>query len=113
VGFVTAGVGALVLGGGAITGIMAKGKESDAKKKCNDEKVCDPSAEGMFDDASSLAKTTNILLISGGVVTAAGIGLVIAGYSSKPKEEQPTARRLTIVPVLGQNAGGIFASGTF
>jgi hypothetical protein len=112
IGFITGGVGVAVLGAGVVTGLMANSKEKDAKSHCDANKVCEPSAEAMFDDASSLAKTTNILLIGGGVLTAAGVGLVIVGVSSKPKEQQ-TARHLTLVPVLTGTSGGIFASGTF
>jgi hypothetical protein len=112
IGYITGGVGVAVLGAGVVTGLMANSKEKSAKDKCDANKVCDPSAEQLFDDAAGLAKTTNILLISGGVLTAAGVGMVILGVTSKPKEQQ-TGRRFTLVPVLSANAGGVFASGTF
>lgn len=115
VGFITAGVGVAALGGGLVTGLMANSKENEANGMCGggDRPAtdCDPEAKALFEDAQSLAKTTNILLIGGGVVAAAGIGLVIAGYSMTPSEKSTAS--LTIVPVLTGNAGGIFASGSF
>jgi hypothetical protein len=109
-GFVTAGVGVLALGGGVVTGLMAKSKESDATGACDANKVCPTAAESSFDDAASLARTTNILLIGGGVLTAAGLGMVVFG---RPSSEAPKAARVTLVPVLSSNAGGVFASGRF
>jgi hypothetical protein len=113
VGFVTAGVGVLGLGGGIVTGLMAKSKESNAKDKCDANKVCDPSAEPLFADARSLAKTSTVLWIGGGAVTAIGAGLVIYGYTSGKPQEKQTGSRVTLYPVLTGNAGGVFASGTF
>ncbi len=45
VGFVTAGVGLLALGGGVVTGVMSKSKESNAKSKCDDSHQCYPEAQ--------------------------------------------------------------------
>jgi hypothetical protein len=109
-GFVTAGVGVLALGGGVVTGLMAKGKESDATGACNADKVCPTAAESSFDDAASLARMTNILLIGGGVLGAAGLGMIVFG---RPSSEAPQAARVTLVPVLSSGAGGVFASGRF
>jgi hypothetical protein len=98
------------LGGGVVTGLMAKGKESDATGACNADKVCPTAAESSFDDAASLARMTNILLIGGGVLGAAGLGMIVFG---RPSSEAPQAARVTLVPVLSSGAGGVFASGRF
>ncbi|MGC4091199.1 MAG: hypothetical protein QM756_25645 [Polyangiaceae bacterium] len=109
-GFITLGVGALALGSGIITGIMERGKESDFKAKC-ENKVCDPSAASLKDEAATLATTTNILLIGGGVVAAAGLGMVIFGHPPA-NSEQPSASA-KIVPLVWSHGGGVFASGAF
>ncbi len=112
VGFVTAGVGVLALGGGAITGLMSKSKESAAKDKCDPvTKNCDLSAQPLFDDASSFAKTATVLFIGGGVLTAAGIGMIVLGHPTT--EHETPAARLSIVPLFAGNAGGFVAAGSF
>lgn len=111
VGFITTGVGLLALGGGVVTGVMSKSKESNAKGKCDESRQCYPEAESMFHSASQLANATTILLISGGVCAAAGITLVVLGGSSSASAEQ--ARSLELVPVLSTSTSGLIAIGRF
>lgn len=114
VGFVTAGVGVLALGGGVVTGLLSNSKENDARDQCRKESgstVCPQSAKKDFDAASSLAGVTNVLLIGGGVLTVAGVSMVIFGG---PKTEAfPTAARLELVPVVSPGLSGFVAAGTF
>ena len=113
VGFVALGVGGAALIGGVVTGIMAKGKEDDATSRCVD-KVCPSSAEKDFDSASSLAGISTALYIGGGVLAAAGVGLVVFGGGGK--ESPPAAARapkLELSPYLGPTGAGVFASGAF
>jgi hypothetical protein len=114
VGFVTAGVGVLALGGGVVTGLMSNGKEDDARSRCrerNGTTQCPESARDDFDSASSLAGVTNVLLIGGGVLTAAGVGMIIFGG---PKAEAaPAAARLELTPVLSPGLSGFVAAGSF
>ncbi len=114
VGFVTAGVGVLALGGGIVTGLMSSSKESDAKDKCreaNGTTFCPESVKDDFDSASSLAGVTNVLLIGGGVLTAAGVGMIIFGG---PKTETaPAAARLELSPILSPGLSGFVAAGSF
>ncbi len=112
VGFVAAGVGVALLGGGAVTAVMQSNKESDADKLCDEvTRVCDPKAEGLLEDAKSLARTTNILLVSGGAVTLVGIGLIVFGG---PGSASPSAQgSFHVTPLLGGNFGGFVASGKF
>jgi hypothetical protein len=111
VGFVTAGVGLAIVGGGVVTGIMAKSKENDVDEKCQaTPDHCDPALKPTLDSAASLAKVTNVLLIGGGVVTLVGVGMAIFGGKSSAQ----TARaNVTFVPVLGSNTGGVVATGSF
>ena len=111
--FVVAGALIAGLGGGIVTGLMSNSKEKSAQAKCNSvTKVCDPSAEPLFDDARTFADASTVLLIGGGALTAVGIGLIIGGYASSPSSEQ-TAQHLQLVPVLSGNSGGVVAMGTF
>jgi hypothetical protein len=113
VGFIAAGVGGAALIGGVVTGIMAKGKEDDALAQC-EGKVCATGAEKDFDSASSLAGISTALYIGGGVLAAAGVGLIVFGGGRK--ESAPaTARapKLELSPYFGPSGGGVFASGAF
>jgi hypothetical protein len=114
VGFVTAGVGAAALVGGVVTGLMAKGKESDATDQCTADKVCPTSAEADFDSASSMATVSTVLYIGGGVLAAAGVGMIVFGGGGK--ESAPAAARgprLELSPYVGATGAGVFARGSF
>ena len=111
-GFVTAGVGVLALGTGAIVGILAKGKDSDARDTCIDSGsglVCPESAQDKFSSAKSQGSLANVLMIGGGVFAAAGVGMIIWGG---PKE-QPATARLKLSPMLDARQAGLFAQGAF
>ena len=99
VGFITAGVGIATLAGGVVTGLMANSKEKRAKDQCDANNVCDPSAEPLFDDASSLAKTSTVLLIGGGALSAVGAGMVACRFNLACAMNEGSAKR---IPYLSQ-----------
>jgi hypothetical protein len=114
VGFVTAGVGVLALGGGVITGLITRGKENTARDECRDGAngtECPASVKADFESAQSLATVTNVLLISGGVLAAAGVTMIVIGGPTT--EKAPPAARLKLVPVVSPQASGLFATGSF
>lgn len=118
IGYSTAGVGVAALVGGVITGVLAKSKESDAADSCING-ICAEATEDEFDSAADLAMISNILFISGGVLAATGVTLVIVGAGQGSSEAalaprslhaQRAARpRLAVTPTLG----GLVASGHF
>ncbi|MFZ5891315.1 MAG: hypothetical protein ACOY0T_09715 [Myxococcota bacterium] len=108
-GLVTTGVGLALLGGGFVVGANMRSKEDEADKLC-DNMTCDPRAEGLYQDAESLAKTANALFISGGVVTAVGVGLVIFGG---PSSKQASSKPFRVTPVFSGGLNGLVASGSF
>jgi len=111
VGYVTAGVGVAALAGGVVSGLIAKGKESDAKAECIGT-ICRTSTEAKFNSASSMATVANILLIGGGVLSAGGIGLIVLGG---PKSEPEKSARVTLrmLPALGRDGAALWAAGSF
>ena len=111
IGFVTAGVGVAALAGGVVTGLLVKSKESDAKAMCRDL-LCPESAGAKFDSAQSLATVTNVLLIGGGALTAAGVGMIVFGG---PKREAPQAAGVSVrlSPVVARDGALLWASGSF
>jgi hypothetical protein len=115
VGFITAGVGAAALAGGLVTGLMAKGKESDATDQCSDDKLCPAAAEADFDSASSLAGVSTVLFIGGGVLAAAGVGMIVFGGGGGKEAPPQAARapRLELSPFVGPSGAGVFARGAF
>jgi hypothetical protein len=114
VGFIAAGVGGAALVGGVVTGLMAKSKDKKATDACNEQKVCPTSASADFDSAKSLATVTNVLFIGGGVLAAAGVGLIIVGgKSSGENPKSASAPRLRLTPVAGADGAGFFATGSF
>lgn len=116
-GFVAAGVGgAALIGGVVFRFVLAPSKADDAKGQCRDtDNVCPESAEADFDSANSMGTVGGVLMIGGGVLAAAGVGLIIAGSSSGSEQaalvEPKTRLRLT--PAIGANGGGVWATGTF
>ena len=128
IGYGTAGVGVLALGGGVITGVLAKNKEEQAKENCLGT-VCPEVDESKKNSAQSLATTANVLFIAGGVLAATGITLVIVGGPAKAKttaqltpgpQLTPGSRRapepertLQLSPGVAAGGGALFLSGTY
>lgn len=108
IGYATAGVGLLALGGGAVAGLLAKSNESKAKEGCSG-KICPSSGASQRDSARSLATTANVLFIAGGVLAATGVTLVVLDGSETKKE----AARLELTPGFGPGGGALFARGSF
>ncbi len=97
VGFVVTGVGVGALGGAVLLGLSA----NSARDAYNGT----PS-QGTYDHAKSLESTTNVMFIAGGVLTAAGVGLVI-WQSTKGHEQKQPGVALRAAP------GGLWAEGSF
>jgi hypothetical protein len=92
---------------------MAKSADKEATGACTNA-VCPLSAEKDFDSAQSLATITNVLFIGGGVLAAAGVGLIIVGGKSSGENPQAAAApRLRLTPVAGAGGAGLFATGSF
>lgn len=102
-GFILAGVGAVGLGVGAVTGLMAIGSAGTVRDSCNrttTPAVC-TSQEGL--DAMSSGSTQSTLstvgFVAGGTLLAAGIVMIVVA----PKGDKKTA----IAPMMGPGAGGV------
>ncbi len=115
-GFVTAGVGVAALASGIVVGLMAKGKESDAKSDaknvCHDL-ICPTSAETKFNSAQSLATVSNILLIGGGVLAAGGVGMIILGGPKSGEAPKTAHATFRLLPTVGRDGGALWAAGSF
>jgi hypothetical protein len=87
IGLVVAGVGVVGVALGAVFGLQASSKWSDAKEKCSDYPFgCGDDGVSMADDAKSAATISTIGFIAGGVCLAGGAALwLTAGSSSDDK----------------------------
>jgi len=107
-GWITLGVGAAALIGGAVTGGMALSKNAELEDSCDGTScgaLVDPELEEKRDN---LALATDILLPAGGVIAGAGLILLIVdaakGKSEKAGEAEANAR---VLPMLGTRGAGV------
>lgn len=109
VGVVTAGVGVLALAGGAITGLSASAKFTKLESDCPVRSSCTVAdLEQRKSSIQRLDTATNILLIGGGILVAAGVGLTILAPSPKGNG------RTVALSVLPFSSGGhVSLSGSF
>jgi hypothetical protein len=114
VGYVVGGLGLVAVGAGVFVGSGAKDKESQARGKCDNRPItgftCPESVRGDFESAQSQARTANVLLIAGGVVAAAGVGMILFGG---PKNTEQSSATLQLSTILGPRDAGLFATGSF
>ncbi len=100
-GLVIGGVGIVGLGAGAIFGVQASSKWSDAKSKCSDYPYgCTPEAQDLQASAKSAGTISTVGFIAGGALLATGLVL----YFTAPKRESVA---------LGIGPGSAFVQGTF
>lgn len=111
IGFITGGVGLAALGGAGVSWLMARSKEDSAREKCV-KNVCDSSAKPLFREANDLADISTGLLVGGGVLAVAGLGMVIGGYAASDAGASPTGG-VTLVPIVARGGAALSASGTF
>ncbi|HKP59887.1 MAG TPA: tetratricopeptide repeat protein [Polyangiales bacterium] len=84
--WITGGVGAVGLIVGTYFGIRAASKNSDAEAACPDN-MCSPPNYELHEDAQNAATLSNVFVISGAALVAAGVVL----YLTAPKPEQSQA----------------------
>jgi hypothetical protein len=101
VGVVAGGVGLVGIGIGAAFGLLAASDKNNAN--CDANGYCTP---GPLSDARSHATVSTVGFIAGGVLLAAGIGLVISG----PRER---AGSVQVGPTVGAGSGGLVVGGSF
>ena len=118
-GIATAGVGVAALAGGVVLGILSQSQKKDAEETCIG-KVCPEDTEADFDAAKTKATIANVLFISGGVLAATGVTLVIVGGKTKNSAETATLPRgshkqfsLQLTPLAQPGGGGLLAWGKF
>jgi hypothetical protein len=85
IGFVVGGVGIVGIGAGLVAGLIANGKNSDAKALCPDDLCADPGtkdrASRLLKSADTAATTADIAVAVGAVLVAGGVVLVLTNGS--------------------------------
>jgi tetratricopeptide (TPR) repeat protein len=110
VGLVGVGVGGATLLTGIIFGALAKGKSSDYKTAVDTQKTYDE-LNSIEDKGKSYNAIGIALMVSGGVIAAAGGGLLLWHYLGKPWQSERA--RAEITPLLGLGHAGIAAAWRF
>ncbi len=117
IGLVVGGVGVAGLAAGAVTGLMAMGKSSDAKAICaNDGPCASREAVDASDSAKTLGLVSTIAFIAGGVGLAAGAALVFTAPKEADADARSAARTrrtIRVAPSAGPNSGGLTVVGVF
>jgi hypothetical protein len=107
IGWVAGGVGIVGLGVGTAFGMMAIGDHDSAK--CNAQNVC---FTDKLNDARSAATVADVGFIAGGVLLAAGLGLVLLAPGGGSGEDH-RATTAVLTPVLAPGGGGWAVGGTW
>lgn len=82
--WIVMGLGGAMVAAGAVTGVLALGKVKDLETRCpGDLCPAGTNVEPDKDSARSLVRVTDVLLIGGGVVTAAGLTWWLLGNKSE------------------------------
>jgi hypothetical protein len=112
VGFIVAGVGVAGLAVGGVTGLMAIGKNNEAKEKCPNEGAC-ASQEGVDanDGARSLGLVSTIAFGAGAALVVGGAVLIFT--APKGANANKESARVRVTPSVGANGGGLVLGGSF
>jgi len=121
IGYVVGGVGVAGLAVGAVTGLMAMGKSSDAKNACpNDGPCANKSAVDAADSAKTLGLVSTISFVAGGALLAGGAVLIFtAPGGNKTGQNEPASKKslqhatIRVAPTGGPTGGGLTVLGVF
>ncbi|WP_394846803.1 hypothetical protein LZC95_04980 [Pendulispora brunnea] len=111
-GAVTAGVGAIGLGVGVVSAMVAKSKHNDATDKgCSGSTCPNDAAASTERDAATMANVSTVGFIAGGVLVAGGVALFLFA----PKgASSPKKTGVVVTPSVDpRGAGGVVVSGRF
>jgi len=101
--YVALGVGAVGVGVGAVTGLLALTKKSDLDKACGSSKACPTASQSEIDSAKSLGTISTVAFIVGGAAAVTGVVLFATGGSAKASATTAKGVR----PVVGPGYAGL------
>jgi hypothetical protein len=111
-GLVVGGAGIVGLGASGFFAIRAKNLDSESKDNnaCDQNNACTWEGLSKRNDAVDAANAATIALVAGGVLTAAGVTLVLVGGS---KDAKRIAARVEAKPSAGPGVAVMFVQGLF
>jgi hypothetical protein len=120
-GFVVGGIGVAGLAVGAVTGLIAIGKNNDSKQACPNAGACGSSdAVDAADGARQFGTISTIAFVAGGVGAVLGTVLVLTAPSSSSERASTKARPATarargvqLVPSSDGRSAGMTFAGVF
>jgi serine/threonine-protein kinase len=111
IGLVVGGVGVVGLGVGAIFGIRAKSKDSEAATHCGPDGFCDSQGVDLGDQAMSSAGLATALSIGGAVALGTGVVLFLTAPSGGSTTSG--AGTLRVIAGAGRRGPELGLAGTF
>ncbi|WP_437285105.1 tetratricopeptide repeat protein [Sorangium sp. So ce406] len=96
-GWISAGVGAVGIGVGAVFGLRAIGKMDDADPYCNDSNVCAAEGIRLQEQGATAGTISTVAFLVGAAALGAGAVLIFTAPSSGPASSAPRAT-LGVVP---------------
>lgn len=84
VGYAVIGVGAAALVAGLVTAGLALDRYGALEATCGADHSCPPGTEAQRDEGVALATSTDVLLVSGGVIAAVGVVLLFTVLDEAP-----------------------------
>lgn len=103
IGWTTIGVGAALMAGGGVMGMMAINKEKELD--CADSGACAPSEEETLKSARTNATVSTVLFGVGGAAVVTGVVLLITGKSSSESKTATTEPHIS--PFVGWASVGV------
>lgn len=114
IGLAVGGLGIVSVAVGSVFGIIAVGKNADAKDNCRTQTLCSPRGLELTDDAKSAATLSTVLFVVGGAALTAGAILFFTAPSDAEKPERKgAAMRVRLAPTFGPREAGLGAAGTW
>ncbi len=110
VALVVGGVGVVGLGLGSVFGLSASSKWSSAKSDCGSGCASSSPAQSEKSDAQSAATVATVAF---GVGAAAVAGALVLWLLPSHRSEASGAASIHVVPVVGDNQGGLSVGGLF
>jgi hypothetical protein len=115
-GGVVGGLGLVGLGVGTFFGVRALDQIGSAQDRCSPQLCTDPEAVDLNDQGRVSADVSTGLFIGGGVVTAVGLVLLVAGGLTPAEgtaSDGGTESALRVVPAVGLGGAGLMLGGSW
>ena len=111
------GIGAASLMGSIITGVLTNDVYSDIEQECPGES-CKPALDADMDRGKTLQTVTNVLLISGALLTVVGATLLLLDYGDlleyrESNDSIAGINRIAITPTCDLGSCSLMAIGVF